>query len=305
MPIYNIVKGKLAEIKEVSFDKEREIQRLTENNLQTVFNIKYVKSEFELHNLRVDTLAFDTEAKSFVIIEYKRDRNFSVIDQGYAYLALLLNNKAEFILAYNETAEGEPMLKKDDVDWSQSRVIFVAPSFTNYQMQAIGFKDLPIQLWEVKHYSNNTVLFNEIESPEKSESVNKISQRSEVVKRVSKEVKTATEELHVEMGDEDRKSLYKDLREAVLSIGGDVGIKAKAKYIAFVRKTNFLDVVVYKSQLNLFLNIPKGSLNDPKNLAEDVSSKGHWGNGDYVIKLTSPENLGYVISLIRQSYERN
>ena len=40
-----------------------------------------IKSEFALNNLRIDTLAYDNENSSFVIIEYKRDRNFSVIDQ--------------------------------------------------------------------------------------------------------------------------------------------------------------------------------------------------------------------------------
>jgi hypothetical protein len=43
-----------------------------------------VKSEFELHGLRIDTLAFDKESSVFVIIEYKKERNFSVIDQGMA-----------------------------------------------------------------------------------------------------------------------------------------------------------------------------------------------------------------------------
>ncbi|MGH9952883.1 MAG: hypothetical protein ACRD5J_14765, partial [Nitrososphaeraceae archaeon] len=110
---------------------------------------EFITSEFELDGLRVDTLGFDKESKSFVVIEYKRDKNISVIDQGYAYLALLLNNKADFILVYNETGE-EKKLKKNEVDWSQSRVIFVSPSFTLYQRKAIEFKDLPIELWEVK-----------------------------------------------------------------------------------------------------------------------------------------------------------
>lgn len=125
----------------------------------------------------------DWDTNSFVIIEFKRDKNVSVIDQGYAYLALLLNNKADFILLYNETGEKKTL---NEVDWSQSRVIFISPSFTTYQRKAIEFRDLPIELWEVEIYSNNTILFNQIQSPEKSESVNKISQRSEVVKTVNK-----------------------------------------------------------------------------------------------------------------------
>ncbi len=48
-----------------------------------------------------------------------------------------------------------------------------------------------------------------------------------------------------------------------------------------------------------------GSLNDPKNIAKDVSQVGHWGNGDYSIKLDSSKNLGYVLTLISQAYDLN
>ncbi|MGI6481685.1 MAG: hypothetical protein ACOX08_00215, partial [Methanobacterium sp.] len=42
-----------------------------------------------------------------------KSSNFSVIDQGYAYLALLLNNTADFILEYNESKDD--FLGKKDV----------------------------------------------------------------------------------------------------------------------------------------------------------------------------------------------
>jgi hypothetical protein len=64
--------------------------------------------------LRIDTLAFDPESRAFIIIEYKRDRNFSVIDQGMAYLNLMLNNKTDFILEYNERIT-TPSLKREDI----------------------------------------------------------------------------------------------------------------------------------------------------------------------------------------------
>ena len=127
--------GRLETIKEYPFKLEREIQFLTEINLNSVFRLHFVKSEFTLNNFRIDTLAFDKDSRSFVIIEYKRDKNFSVIDQGYAYLSLMLNNKADFILEYNENSK--ETLKRNDVDWSQSRVIFISPSFTTYQKEAI------------------------------------------------------------------------------------------------------------------------------------------------------------------------
>src|SRR5690606_9578959 len=147
--------------------------------------LEFIKSEFSLNNFRIDTLAFDKDASSFVIIEYKRDKNFSVIDQGYAYLSLMLNNKADFILEFNETQKNT--LRRDDVDWSQSKVMFVSPSFTSYQREAINFKDLPIELWEIKRYNNKTVNYSKIQTAGAQESVKTISRQDETIEKVSKE----------------------------------------------------------------------------------------------------------------------
>jgi predicted transport protein len=40
-------------------------------------------------------------------------------------------------------------------------------------------------------------------------------------------------------------------------------------------------------------------------MARDVSNVGHWGNGDYEAKITKTTDIGYVLSLIRQSYDKN
>jgi RecB family endonuclease NucS len=57
------------------------MQKITEDNLESVFGLEFIKTEFQLNNLRIDTLAFDNESNSFVIIEYKRGNSYSVIDQ--------------------------------------------------------------------------------------------------------------------------------------------------------------------------------------------------------------------------------
>lgn len=105
MLLFEIKENKLEEIKEVSFTKELELHKLCESNLNGLFGLQFVRREFTLNNFRIDTLAFDNNTNSFVIIEYKNTRNFSVIDQGYAYLSLLVNNKSDFILEYNENCK--------------------------------------------------------------------------------------------------------------------------------------------------------------------------------------------------------
>lgn len=79
MPLFKISES-LQPIKEKPFKLEKDIQTLTERNLQSIFELDFVKSEFALSKFRIDSLAFDNESKSFVVIEYKRDKNFSVID---------------------------------------------------------------------------------------------------------------------------------------------------------------------------------------------------------------------------------
>ena len=183
-----------------------------------------------MKDLRIDTFAYNAESNSFVIIEYKKDKTLSVIDQGYAYLSLMLNNKAEFTLLYNDNNDVYKRMK--DIDWTQSKVIFVSPSFSPYQRKAIEFQDLPIELWEVKLYDNDTILFNQIQSVEKRESIKKISQGSELIKRVSSEIKVYTEEEFLKKFHQKTKELYFKFIDSIFEIGTDITISPKKKYIA-------------------------------------------------------------------------
>jgi len=303
MALYNLQNHKLAIIKENSFRLEKEIQIITEKNLEYIFGLKFIKSELSLHNLRFDTLAFDADNKSFVIIEYKRDKNFSVIDQGYAYLSLMLNNKADFILEYNESVNNN--LKRDDVDWSQSRVIFISPAFSKYQQQAINFRDLPIELWEITKYQNNLVQYERLKSPETSESINKISKSNEIVDRVTEEIRVYTEEDHLKTVSQEVAYLYEEFKNQILSLDDKIEVVPKKKYIAFKALSNFIDILPQKNKIKFWINIKKGELSNPYKLGEDCSNKGHWGNGDYEFSVNSSTDFINLMPLIKQGYEKN
>lgn len=301
MALFKIGKS-LEYIREKPFRLEKEIQELTENNLKTILGLDFVKSEFALNNFRIDTLAFDKEANAFVIIEYKRDKNFSVIDQGYAYLSLMLNNKADFILEFNENLD--IALKRNDVDWSQSRVIFISPAFTNYQQEAINFKDLPIELWEIKRFENNTVSYNQIQKSGAQESIKTISKTDQVMDNVAKEIKVYSEQEHLEKSSEEIKELYEKMKNAILNFD-NIEIKPKKKYIAFVSGRNVVDIHPQRKALKMWINMTTGELDDPKGITRDVSSIGHWGNGDYELQINSDEDFEYILSLIKQSIKKN
>ncbi len=305
MSIFQLKPDNLSQIKEMPFKLEREIQNLVEKNLGMLLGLEFVKSEFTIsgtvQQLRIDTLAFDLKNKAFVIIEYKQDKSFSVVDQGYAYLSVMLNNKADFILEYNESCG--KVLKKADVDWSQSRVIFISQAFTPYQKEAINFKDLPIALWEIKQFSNQTISFEEIRKLNATESIKTVSAGNSAVDSVSKVVVVYTENDRLKDIPEDILELYGQLRERILELG-NVEIKATKLYVAFtVNGSNFTDIAIQKKALKLWINLSKGGLEDPYKLARDVANIGHHGNGDYQLSISNADKLDYIITLIKQGYQ--
>ena len=76
-------------------------------------------------------------------------------------------------------------------------------------------------------------------------------------------------------------------------------------YIAFLSKTNFVDMHIQKKSLKIWLNLKRGELDDPKNLARDVGNIGHWGNGDYELQVSDDKDIDYIVSLSKQSYRKN
>ena len=286
---------------EKPFKLEREIQNLFEANLQEVMGLQLVKSEFTIKNKRIDTLAFDPESKAFIIIEYKRNKNISVVDQGFTYLSLMLENKADFIIEYNETLRGN--LKRNEVDWTQTRVAFVSTSFTVNQKTATNFKDIAIELWEIKRYEDNLISINEVRKSNSAESIKPITQNNEKLKSVTEQLKVYTEEDHLKRKSDDIIELYETYKTAILNLSDDIEVEYRKDYIAFKKNSNIADINVQRKGIKLWINLKKGQLDDPKNLMRDVSEIGHWGNGDYEVVVKDDKHLEYIMSLVKQALE--
>ena len=301
MKIYYKKSEGLYNLNEQPFKLEREIQNLFEANLQEVMGLQLVKSEFSIKNKRIDTLAFDPERKAFIIIEYKRNKNISAVDQGFTYLSLMLENKADFIIEYNETLRGN--LKRNEVDWTQTRVAFVSTGFTENQKTATNFKDIAIELWEVKRYENNLISINEVRKSKSAESIKPITQNNEKLKSVTEQLKVYTEEDHLKRRSDDVVELYETFKTAILNLSDDIEVEYRKDYIAFKKNSNIADITVQRKGLKLWINLKKGSLDDPKNLMRDVSEIGHWGNGDYEVVIKDDKYLEYIMSLVKQALE--
>lgn len=298
MKIYANKQGILVEVKPKAFKLERDIQRLFEQNLPTLMGLKLVCSEYTIKNKRIDSLAFDEQAGSFIIIEYKRDKNISVVDQGFTYLSLMLENKADFVVAFNERFNKS--MKMAEVDWSQTRVAFVSPSFTDNQVQATNFKDIGIELWEVQQFEDGNVSVRRIKQSSSATSIKPITQQSIALQKVASEIKVYSEADHASSANEEIYELYEKFRDAILNLADGIEVSPQKLYVALKKNGNIACLELQKKQLKIYIAAKKGDLDDPKKLAKDVSNIGHYGTGDYEVKATDDKDLEYIMSLIKQ-----
>ena len=288
------------ELKQKDFKNEKELQTFFERNIETIFGYKLIDTEFSVGNFRIDSLAFDEETKSFRIVEYKNVRNASLVDQGYTYLKLMLERKADFVLQYNIKTKLSLTIK--DIDWSQSRIIFVSPIFTVYQLNATDFKNIPVDLVKVTRYEENIV---EIDFIKKMSNV-KIQdiQTDSIQNEVNNEIIVYTEEEHLSKVSENIRNIYEKLKNRILELD-DIDVEAKKLYIAFKGSRNITDIEFHKNKLKIYINMKKDSLNDPLKIAKDISNKGHWGNGDYCVEINNEDDIDNIIPLIKQSLKLN
>lgn len=294
-----ILKGN-KELKQKDFEKEKELQTFFENNIEKIFRYKFIDTEFVVGDFRIDTLAFDEETKSFRIIEFKNVKKHSLVDQGYTYLKLMLERKADFVLQYNIKTKSS--LTIQDIDWSQSRIIFVSPIYTSYQLNATDFKNIPVDLVKVTRYEEDII---EIDFIKKTSNVKVQDINMEPSKNdVNKEVVVYTEEDHLAKVSNNIKRVYEELKNRILELD-DIDVDVKKMYIAFKGARNIIDIAFNKNEIKIYINMKKGTLQDPLKITRDISSVGHWGNGDYWAIINKLDDIDNVIYLIKQSLKVN
>ena len=315
MELFKIKDNKIETIEFKPFKLERDIQHLIEGNTEELIRLEFVRSEFTVGKYRVDTLCYDAETNAFVIIEYKKGSSYSVIDQGYTYLQLLLNNKSDFILALSQ--EKNKIYRTEDIDWSQSRIIFVSPSFNSYQKDSINFKNIPFELFEVKRFQNDTFILDKHETSSK-ENIDSLSntQTGSVINEVSKEVKVLDEESHTSKLNKAMQEKWEMLKKQLLELE-DLELDPRKYYINAKINNKSIAYLNFR-QSNISIDIQRGNLNtdgtksrnffnldDPKKLAEERFWE--WKSGTkgnvYVIKYDKNTDLDYTMFLLKQKYK--
>ncbi|UOR25618.1 DUF262 and DUF1524 domain-containing protein [Helicobacter pylori] len=100
------------------------------------------------------------------------------------------------------------------------------------------------------------------------------------------------------------RELFDILSKEIKALDERITEKFNQDYISYMFDKNFVDIVVQTKDLKLYLNMKFNELQDEKNLARDMTNKGHLGNGDIEVKLETKENIPYCLGLIKQALEK-
>ncbi len=100
------------------------------------------------------------------------------------------------------------------------------------------------------------------------------------------------------------RELFDILSKEIKALDEKILEKFNQDYISYKFSKNFVDIVVQIKDLKLYLNMKFNELQDEKNLARDMTNKGHLGNGDIEVKLETKENIPYCLGLIKQALEK-
>jgi len=302
MALFKINNSKIEKLPITEVSKERDIQRLFEENLLTILNVDFLATEYSTSfGGRMDTLGIDKNG-SPVIIEYKRNHNDNIINQGLSYLRWLLDHKADFeILCRNKNISIE-------IDWTSPRVICVAESYNKFDLDTVEILPIKIELLRYRIYEDNILLVESETQKTIKISTSKIFEKNKVGKDTTKLQKDYNLETHLRVASSQIKELFMQLKEMITSLDEAIREEVKAKYIAYKLTTNFVDIVIQKNAIKAFLNVPSGKLNDQFNVARDLTKPkpiGHWGNGDYEVLIKNEDELKKLFELIKQSYNYN
>ena len=307
MPLFQINKDKLAPITQSNFLEEKALQRLIEGNLNAVFKCQLIASEFPTgreHAGRIDTLAL-SEDRNPVIIEYKKVQSSELINQSLYYLYWIHDHKGDF-----ERAVQKALKTNLEVDWSDVRVICIAPSFKKYDLHAVQVMGANIELWTYRLFTNSCVYFEEVlqrsyVSPgdEQSTSKNPVMVAAGKKGAITRATGTYSFDEHLLGKSPVVQDLAVALQEFIQKLDPAIEEVPKKLYVAYRTSQNIACAEIQKQKILLFLKLDPKNAPGPPNISRDVSQIGHFGTGDLEITLRNLDDFEKAKPLIVQAYQ--
>jgi predicted transport protein len=308
MPIFQISNKKLIPVEQTNFLTEKELQTLIEVNLTPAFNCQFVASEFSTgaqHAGRIDTLAL-SEDNNPVIIEYKKVESSELINQSLFYLSWIHDHKGDFHLAVQKSLGNDVK-----VDWSDVRVICLAPNYKKYDLHAVQVMGANIELWRYRLFKNSCLYLEEVFQKAVS-SAPEISTGSKSPVMIvagkkaalTKATGTYSFEQHIKGKSEKIRGMVLDIRDFIMNLDSAMEENPKKFYVAYKISQNIVCMEVKTQKIILYLKLNPKEVSKPPSISRDVSSIGHYGTGDFELTVSSKEDIEVAKEFINFAYQK-
>lgn len=271
---------------------EKQLQTTIEQNMETFFGVRFLKSEYAITSGRMDSIGID-ENNSPVIFEYKRSTSENVINQGLFYLDWLLDHKADFKLLVIEKLGMEVA---EQIDWSVPCVICIANDFTKYDVHAVNQMQRNIKLVKYRKYGDDLLLFEHLNAPivKPVADVNVTSITASYIQKTHLE-KLASASNHF-------KTLYASLCDYIESLGDDLVANQLKYYLAYKKVQNIFCIEIYNKQIILRLKLDPDSVEIEDGFTRDMRGTGHYGTGDLEVSIKTEKDFQKAKVLIERAY---
>ena len=308
MPIFEISENKLLPVEQRNFSLERELQSLIENNLEEVFNCRFVASEFSTgaqHAGRIDSLALSEEDNP-VIIEYKKVESSELINQSLFYLHWIQDHKGDFEIAVQKTLGNGVK-----VDWSDVRVICIAPNYKKYDLHAVQVMGANIELWKYRLFTNSSLYLEEVlHSTKATTAISQSSGKNPVMVEAGKKAAqvrataTYTLEEHFDGKSKIIQALMHEIREYITGLDSAIEEVPKKFYIAYKSSKNIVCMETKGKKIKLFVKLKPSEVLDPPKCYRNVSNIGHYGTGEVEFTVSTSEEFEETKKYIELAYNK-
>lgn len=307
MPLFEMSENSLVPVEQTNFSVEKELQTLIEKNLASIFNCRFVASEFStgaLHAGRIDSLAL-SEDNNPVIIEYKKVESSELINQSLFYLHWIQDHKGDFEIAV-QRAFGNGA----EVDWSDVRVICIAPNYKKYDLHAVQVMGANIELWKYRLFKNGSLYLEEVFQAAKIPASIQANGKNPVMVEAGKKAAqvrataTYTFEEHLEGKQKAIQSLIHSVREYILGLDPAVEEVPKKFYVAYKISQNIVCMGSQSNNIKLFVKLRAGDIEAPPKSYRDVTNVGHYGTGDTEFTISTDTEFEEVKPFIELAYNK-
>jgi len=301
--LFRLSPGKALELPGRSAPVEKQLQSLIETHMPAFLGVRFLASEYatgKTHKGRIDSLGLD-ENNCPVIVEYKRQSNENVINQGLFYLDWLLDHQAEFRWLVMERLDKDVA---DAIDWSGTRLLCIAADFTRYDQHAVQQIPRNIELLRYKLFDDDLLLLELVNAVSVSDATAaKPAAVAPARPRSSSKDKSFDEQFA--LATPEIRAVYESLAAYLMALGDDVQERRLKLYTAFRRLKNFASVVLYPNRMLVMLKVDPDTVALEPGFSRDVRQIGHWGTGDLEITLASNADLEKAKPLLDRSYNES